>query len=292
MDKKYIGAIDQGTSSTRFVIYDRDGKVKASSQMEHSQIYPKPGWVEHDAMEIWDKTCFVIKDALGRSGIKALELAAIGITNQRETTVVWDKETGFPCHNAIVWQDTRTAGIIAELGGKEGPGRFREKTGLPLATYFSGPKIKWLLDNVPGLRESSGHGRVLFGTIDSWICWKLTGRHVTDTTNASRTLLFDINKLAWDSELLDVMGINKNMMPEVRPSSSMENCPLTGTDGPFGAQIPLSGFLGDQQAALFGQACFDKGDAKNTYGTGCFLLMNCGAKPVISSNGLLTTVGY
>ncbi len=292
MDKKYVGAIDQGTSSTRFVIYDASGTVKASSMREHSQIYPRPGWVEHNAIEIWENTCHVIRDTLEKSGINALEIAAVGITNQRETTVVWDKETGKPYYNAIVWQDTRTTEILEELSRADGSERFREKTGLPLATYFSGPKLIWLLDNVQGLREASKNGRALFGNIDSWLCWNLTGRHFTDTTNASRTLLFNIHKLSWDEWLLDSMRINKSMLPYVRPSSSSVDCPLTKVDGPFGAQIPLSGFLGDQQAALFGQTCFGAGEAKNTYGTGCFLLMNTGAKPVISKNGLLTTIAY
>ncbi len=292
MDKRYVGAIDQGTTSTRFILYDRDGLEKASSRREHSQIYPKPGWVEHDALEIWDRTCGVIRDTLDKSGISPGEIAAIGITNQRETTVVWNKETGRPYYNAIVWQDTRTSGLLAELGGSVGIDRFRDITGLPLATYFSGPKIKWLLDNISGLKEASEKGLALFGNIDAWLCWNLTGRHFTDFTNASRTLLFNIHKLSWDDRMLDIMGIDKSMLPMVRPSSSSDDCPMTKRDGPFGEEIPLSGNLGDQQAALFGQACFDAGDAKNTYGTGCFLLMNTGDKPVISKNGLLTTVGY
>ncbi len=292
MEKKYIGAIDQGTTSTRFFIYDSMGSIKASARREHAQIYPGPGLVEHDPMEIWNNTCEVINEALSAGPVSPGEIAAIGITNQRETTVIWDKATGKPCYNAIVWQDTRTAAICRKLSGKAGIGRFMDKTGLPLATYFSGPKIRWLLDNVPGIAEGIQAGRLIFGNMDTWILWNLTGRHITDVTNASRTLLFNIEKMRWDEEILEIMGIKPSMLPEVRPSSCFEDCPHTDRHGPFKSEIPVSGDLGDQQAALFGQACFKTGEAKNTYGTGCFLLLNTGEKRIVSRHGLLTTIGY
>ena len=292
--KKYIASIDQGTTSTRFMIFDHNGTVIASDQKEHRQIYPKPGWVEHDPLEIWVRTHEVMKGALEKSGIDASEIAAIGITNQRETTVVWDKLTGEPIGNAIVWQDTRTDEICNTLAENGGQDRLRAKTGLPLATYFSGPKIKWILDNVEFARDAAEHGDLFFGTMDTWIIWNLTGKHVTDVTNASRTLLMDLETLDWDDDLLALMDIPRSMMPEIRSSSEIyghvEMGPIA-LGGVFEG-IPVAGDLGDQQAALFGQTCFDAGEAKNTYGTGCFMLLNTGEKPVPSESGLLTTLGY
>jgi glycerol kinase len=262
-------------------------------QIEHRQIYPRPGWVEHDPEEIWSRTAEAIRGALEKADRTADTIAAVGITNQRETTVVWDRKTGRPYGNAIVWQDTRTDSLVSELAREGGIDRLRAKTGLPLATYFSGPKLTWLLDNVSGLREAAERGDALFGTIDTWILWKLTGgAHVTDVTNASRTLLFDIARLDWDDEILKLLRIPRSMLPRVRPSSDPELYGETRKDGPFGGSIPVCGDLGDQQAALMGQACFEPGDAKNTYGTGCFLLMNTGSSPVPSASGLLTTVAY
>ncbi len=296
-DRRFVGAIDQGTTSTRFMIFDRAGNVVGMHQLEHRQIYPKPGWVEHDPLEIWEKTQIVVKGALEKSGVSPDELAAIGITNQRETTVVWDRKTGRPYHNAIVWQDTRTDKICSDLAAEGGQDRFREKVGLPLATYFSGPKIKWLLDNVPGLREAAEEGDAIFGNMDTWLIWNLTGgpdggAHVTDVTNASRTMLMNLQTLDWDDEMLQVMGIPKQMLPQIRPSSDPDFYGLTRPDGPFGAEVPVAGDLGDQQAALMGQACYEVGEAKNTYGTGCFLLMNTGQRPILSKSGLLTTLAY
>ena len=285
--QKYIGAIDQGTTSTRFIIFDHDGKIIAVDQKEHQQIYPKPGWVEHDPIEIWERTQEVMQGALGKSGLQPGDLAAIGITNQRETTVVWEKASGKPIHNAIVWQDTRTDEICAKLAEDGGQNRLRARTGLPLATYFSGPKIKWLLDNVPGARQKAENGELLFGNIDTWIIWNLTGVHVTDVTNASRTLLMDLKTLTWDVENLKLLEIPASLLPEIRSSSEI----YAAARGLF-AGIPVSGDLGDQQAALFGQVCFNPGEAKNTYGTGCFMLLNTGLEPMISANGLLTTLGY
>jgi glycerol kinase len=284
---KYIAAIDQGTTSTRCILFDHQGNLVVSVQKEHRQLYPQPGWVEHDATEIWENTCHVVHGALERSGTNKGEIAAIGITNQRETTVVWDRLSGRPIHNAIVWQDTRTEAICAELAEHGGQDRFRTSTGLPLATYFSGPKIKWILDAIPGARQRAAKGELLFGTIDSWLLWNLTGRHITDCTNASRTLLMDLKTLAWDEETLDLLGIPAAMMPEIRPSAEIYETARGELEG-----IPLAGDLGDQQAALFGQTCFSAGEAKNTYGTGCFMLMNTGTQPVVSINGLLTTLGY
>ncbi|RME82186.1 MAG: glycerol kinase [Caldilineae bacterium] len=288
--KDYVGAIDQGTTSTRFMVFDHAGRVCASHQLEHRQIYPQAGWVEHDPMEIWDRTQEVMHRALEKAGLAPSDLAAIGITNQRETTVVWNARTGKPYHNAIVWQDTRTASICDALAREGGQDRFRPKTGLPLATYFSGPKIRWLLDNVPGLAEDAARGEALFGNIDTWLIWNLTGGpdggvHVTDVTNASRTLLMDLHTLAWDKEILDILGIPPAMLPEIRPSSD----PTT-----YGSWqgVPICGDLGDQQAATVGQTCFRPGEAKNTYGTGCFMIMNTGADIVPSKSGLLTTVAY
>jgi len=296
---KYVAAIDQGTTSTRFMIFDHAGNVIALDQKEHQQIFPKPGWVEHDALEIWQRVQEVMAGALKKlvegQRSKVDEIAAIGITNQRETAVVWDKSTGKPVYNAIVWQDTRTDVICNELAkdtstglsAGSGQDRLREKTGLPLATYFSGPKIKWILDNVDGVRAKAEKGEVLFGTIDSWIIWNLTGVHVTDVTNASRTLMMNLNTLDWDDEILKLLGIPRAMLPEIKSSSE-----IYGTARGILNGIPVSGDLGDQQAALFGQTCFSAGEAKNTYGTGCFMLMNTGEKPIPSKAGLLTTLGY
>jgi len=295
--KRYIGAIDQGTTSTRFLLVDRDGRIAAASQMEHRQAYPRPGWVEHDPEEIWRNTCAVIQETLKKASARGDDLEAIGITNQRETAVVWDATTGRPCHNAIVWQDTRTDSLCGRLAEGHGIDRFRPRTGLPLATYFSGPKLLWLLENVSGLRGSAEKGRVRFGTIDSWLAWQLTGgprggAHVTDVTNASRTLLLDLERLDWAPEIVAALGIPESLLPEVRPSAVREGYGMTTVDGPLGARVPVAAMLGDQQAALFGQACYASGEAKNTYGTGCFLLMNTGEKPVASKHGLITTVAY
>jgi glycerol kinase len=289
---KFAAAVDQGTTSTRFMIFDHSGKVVAVHQKEHEQIYPKPGWVEHDPLEIWQRTQEVIDGCLKKSGVNPADIAAVGITNQRETTVVWDRATGKPVYNAIVWQDTRTDTICNELAKDGGQDRFRSKVGLPLATYFSGPKIKWILDNVPGAREKAEKGEVLFGNIDTWVIWNLTGGpnggvHVTDVSNASRTMLMNLETLDWDDEILKIMGVPKAMLPRVRPSAEVYGKAIGSLNG-----IPVAGDLGDQQAALFGQTCFSAGEAKNTYGTGCFMLLNTGTKPVQSKNGLLTTLGY
>jgi len=285
----HIAALDQGTTSTRFIIFDHGGNIIAVDQKEHEQIYPKPGWVEHDPLEIWERTQAVMRGALSKLDNRKSEIVAIGITNQRETTVVWDKSTGKPIYNAIVWQDTRTDQFISKLAKSGGQDRFRKKTGLPLATYFSGPKIRWVLDNVPDAKQKAKRGELLFGTIDTWLIWNLTGQHVTDVTNASRTMLMHLKTLDWDNEILKLMGIPRNMLPEIKSSSEVYghvkgNLPLQG--------VPVAGDLGDQHAALFGQTCFKAGEAKNTYGTGCFMLMNTGEKPVQSKAGLLTTLGY
>jgi glycerol kinase len=289
---KYAAAVDQGTTSTRFMIFDHAGKVVEVDQREHEQIYPKPGWVEHNPMEIWTRCQEVIKEALAKSKIDPKDIAAVGITNQRETTVVWEKATGKPVYNAIVWQDTRTDAICNELAKDGGQDRFREKVGLPLATYFSGPKVKWILDNVPGVRARAEKGEVLFGNIDTWVIWNLTGGphggvHVTDVTNASRTMLMNLATLDWDPDMLKVMGIPRAMLPAIKASSEVYGNAVGELAG-----IPVAGDLGDQQAALFGQTCFSMGEAKNTYGTGCFMLLNTGNKAVQSKNGLLTTMGY
>ena len=289
---EYVGALDQGTTSTRFMIFDHGGQVVGVDQKEHEQIFPKPGWVEHDPMEIWARSQEVIEGALHNANLKASDLAAVGITNQRETTVVWDKRTGKPVYNAIVWQDTRTDQICNALAADGGQDRLRPQTGLPLATYFSGPKVKWILDNVPGAREDAEAGHLLFGNIDTWCIWNLTGGavggvHVTDVTNASRTLLFNYTTLDWDPEILQLMGIPRSMLPAVKASSE-----VYGQGQGVLAGIPIAGDLGDQQAALFGQTCYSAGEAKNTYGTGCFMLLNTGTKAVPSKNGLLTTLGY
>jgi glycerol kinase len=289
----YIAAIDQGTTSTRFILFDQQGKIIAVDQKEHKQIYPQPGWVEHDPLEIWQNTQEVISSVLINSGIRSAEVAALGITNQRETTVIWEKDSGKPVHPAIVWQDTRTDKICSQFAQEGGQDRFRSKTGLPLATYFSGPKIKWILDNNPGFRERAQKGEILFGTIDSWLIWNLTGGpenglHITDVTNASRTLCMNLETLEWDPSILEIMGIPGEMLPQIRSSSEVYGQINLGQL----AGVPISGILGDQQAALFGQTCFDVGEAKNTYGTGCFMLLNTGTKAVQSKNGLLTTLGY
>jgi glycerol kinase len=289
---EFIGAIDQGTTSTRFIIFSRQGRMLSSYQLEHEQIYPQPGWVEHDALEIWERTQEVIKRGLEFASIKGEQLAAVGITNQRETTVVWDRRTGKPYFNAIVWQDTRTDQICQQLAENGGQDRFRGKTGLPLTTYFSGPKLKWLLENVDGLRPDAESGHALFGTIDTWLIWNLTGEHIIDVTNASRTMLMDLHTLEWDPETLEELGIPPQMLPEIRPSSDPGFYGMTHRSGPFGTAVPVCGDLGDQQAALYGQTCFSPGEAKNTYGTGCFMLMNTGDKIVESKSGLLTTLGY
>lgn len=288
---EYVGALDQGTTSTRFMIFDRTGSVVAIDQREHRQIFPKPGWVEHDAGEIWSNSVDVIQGALSKADLDSSDLAAVGLTNQRETTVIWDRSTGEPVSNAVVWQDTRTARLIEELGEDEGPDRFRSKTGLPLATYFAGPKARWLIDE-HDLGERASRGDLAFGTIDSWIIWNLTGGtsgglHVTDVTNASRTMLMDLGTTAWDSDLAMEIGVPTHMLPEIVDSSGQIGvcaAPLSG--------VPLTSILGDQQAALFGQACFEPGEAKNTYGTGNFMVLNTGEKMVESKLGLLTTVGY
>jgi glycerol kinase len=297
MAKKYAAAVDQGTTSTRFMIFDHAGQVVGVDQMEHEQIYPKAGWVEHDPMEIWARTQDVIKAGLKKANVDANDIAAVGVTNQRETTVVWNPKTGKPYYNAIVWQCTRTKDICDDLAMDGGQDRFRAKVGLPLATYFSGPKIKWILDNVDGVRAAAEKGEAIFGNIDTWEIWWLTGgpnggAHVTDVSNASRTMLMNLETLDWDQEILDIMGIPRKMLPAVRPSSDPEIWGYTPMDGPFGAKIPVCGDLGDQQGALVGQTCFSPGEAKNTYGTGCFMLLNTGTKPVPSKSGLLTTLGY
>ncbi|TVL93408.1 glycerol kinase GlpK [Streptomyces sp. SAJ15] len=288
----HVAAIDQGTTSSRCIIFDRDGGIVAVDQREHRQIFPKPGWVEHDATEIWAKVRAVVTGALAKAGLRADELAALGITNQRETTVLWDRSTGKPVHNAIVWQDTRTAALCAELAGRDGQDRFRETTGLPLASYFSGPKIAWLLEHVPGLRRRAELGEIAFGTIDSWLIWNLTGGpeggvHVTDVTNAGRTLLMDLETLQWDASILAAMHIPETVLPEIRSSAE-----VYGTAVGQLAGVPVAAALGDQQAAVFGQTCYGVGEAKNTYGTGSFLLLNTGKRPVPSTHGLLTTLGY
>ncbi len=287
---RYLASIDQGTTSTRCIIFNKKGQPLGSHQLEHEQILPKPGWVEHNPNEIWARTQDVIREAMKLAGARPEDIAAIGITNQRETTIVWDKVSGRVYYNAIVWQDTRTDAIIAELGKGFGQERFQKKVGLPLATYFSGPKIKWVLDNVEGVRAAVEKGRAVFGNIDTWLIWNLTGEHVTDVTNASRTMLMNLKTLQWDEEICKIMGIPMQMLPRICSSSEVYGTTLKS--GPFGGSIPVAGDLGDQQAATVGQACFEVGEAKNTYGTGCFMLLNTGTQPVFSKNGLLTTLGY
>lgn len=285
--EKYIASIDQGTTSTRFMIFDHSGNIVAADQKEHRQIYPRPGWVEHDPLEIWACTQEVINGAIAKSGVKVADIAAIGITNQRETAIVWEKSTGKPIYNAIVWQDTRTDNICNQLSMEGGQDRFRSKTGLPLATYFSGPKIKWILDNIPWIRSRAEKGELLFGNMDTWLLWNMTGVHATDVTNASRTLLMNLETLDWDEEILQLLEIPRPMLPAIHSSSEVYGSAKNVLDG-----IPAAGDLGDQQAALFGQTCFNPGEAKNTYGTGCFMLLNTGNKPMFSRNGLLTTLSY
>lgn len=285
---KFVLAIDQGTTSTRCILFDQRGRPVHTSQAEHQQYFPCPGWVEHDPMEIFSRTLTLIQNVFDRAQISPTEIAAIGITNQRETTVVWDRATGIPIYNAIVWQDTRTTSICEHLEGDHGQDRFRLKTGLPIATYFSGPKIRWILDHVPDAQHRAEQGDLLFGTMDSWLIWNLSeGIHVTDPTNASRTLLMALNTLSWDEELLRAHNLPAAMMPKIRSSSEVYAIGKGLIEG-----IPIAGNLGDQQAALFGQTCFKEGEAKNTYGTGCFLLMNTGGSPRPSEHGLLTTVAY
>lgn len=289
----YIGAIDSGTTSTRFMLFDHSGTIVAYDQREHEQIFPQSGWVEHNPREIWERTREVIGATLAKAQIHAADIAAIGITNQRETALVWDKATGEPVYNAIVWQDTRTDRICQQLEAAGHADFFYRKTGLPLATYFSGPKIRWILDNVDGVQARAEAGELLFGNVDTWLIWHLTGgNHITDPTNASRTMLMDLETLDWDDELLARLGIPRSLLPEIRPSSDPNFYGKTLPNGPFQGEIPICGDLGDQQAATVGQTCFARGEAKNTYGTGCFMLLNTGEELVHSDNGLLTTVAY
>ncbi|PSQ32206.1 glycerol kinase [Halobacteriales archaeon SW_10_68_16] len=302
MADTYVGAIDQGTTGTRFMVFDHDGSVVANAYEKHEQIYPEPGWVEHDAAEIWENTKSVVTTALDEAGLDAEQLDALGITNQRETTVVWDAETGKPIYNALVWQDRRTTDRVEEIQEADKVEWIRGKTGLECDAYFSATKVEWILDNADPIklqrlrpedvRDRAEAGELLMGTIDSWLIYKLTGNHVTEVSNASRTMLYNIHDLAWDHELLEEFDVPESMLPEVRPSSDEETYGTTDADGFLGAEIPVAGALGDQQAALFGQTCFDEGDAKNTYGTGSFYLMNTGNEAVESDHGLLTTIGF
>lgn len=286
--RRFVAAIDQGTTSSRCIVFDRSGRIAGLAQREHEQLFPRPGWVEHDAETIWRNTEFVIGAALEDAGASAADIAAAGITNQRETTLVWDRTTGAPIHPAIVWQDTRTAALCEELAGTVGTSRYADRTGLPLSTYFSGPKLRWILDNVEGARARAEAGDLCFGTMDSWILWKLTGHHLTDVTNASRTMLMNLETLQWDSQICAEFQVPVSMLPQIRSSSEVyaeiSTGPLSG--------VPVAGILGDQQAATFGQACLSPGEAKNTYGTGNFMLLNTGTTPVFSKHGLLTTVCY
>lgn len=294
-EKKYVIALDQGTTSSRAIIFDKDTNIVSVSQREFTQIYPQPGWVEHNAMEIWATQRSVLTEVVAKSGISLKDVAAIGITNQRETAIVWDKKTGEPIYNAIVWQCRRTADICEDLKRRGLEEYIRENTGLVVDAYFSGTKVKWILDNVEGAREKAENGDLLFGTVDTWLVWKLTGGkvHVTDYTNASRTMLYNIKTLSWDEKMLQELNIPKSMLPEVKNSSEIYGETRMGTTmgEEDGTAIPISGIAGDQQAALFGQACFNKGETKNTYGTGCFMLMNIGENYIKSNNGLLTTIG-
>jgi len=291
MTDKYILALDQGTSSSRAIVFNHDGQICSTAQQEFTQYFPKPGWVEHDPMEIWASEAAVIAEAISKIGINGLDIAAIGITNQRETTIVWDAETGAPVYNAIVWQDRRTSEFCDELKVQGLVDKIRQKTGLIIDAYFSGTKIKWILDNVPGAREKAEAGKLRFGNVDSWLVWQLTRGevHVTDVSNASRTMLFNINTLEWDKELMELLEIPLSMMPSVRSSSEVYGYTKTTI---FAHEVPIAGIAGDQQAALFGQMCVEPGSVKNTYGTGCFLLMNTGEKPILSKNNLLTTVAW
>jgi len=282
---RYIGAIDQGTTSSRFIVFDRSGATIAMARREHRQIFPQPGWVEHDPEEILFAVRAVIEEALRDASLTVADLAAVGITNQRETTVLWDRHTGRPIHNALVWQDTRVDPMVAEFARDGGQDRFRERTGLPLASYFSALKLRWLLDHVPGARDAARDGDLAFGTIDAWLMWHLAGQHVTDVTNASRTQLMNLSTLDWDDSLLSAFDVPRSVLPRIVPSSEVYGTGLGVLDG-----VPIAGILGDQQAALMGQACFEPGEAKNTYGTGCFLLMHTGTVPTPSKHGLLTTV--
>ncbi|WP_408957724.1 glycerol kinase GlpK [Natrinema sp. 74] len=301
-DNTYVGAVDQGTTGTRFIVFDYGGQVVANAYEKHEQIYPEPGWVEHDPLEIWENTKAVIEQALGQAGISPDQLEAIGVTNQRETTLLWDADTGKPVHNAIVWQDRRTTDRVEELEDTGLVETIREKTGLEADAYFSATKAEWLLDNADPIklersrpadvRDRAENGEVLFGTIDTWLIYNLTGKHVTEVTNASRTMLYNIHDLEWDDELLAEFSIPEAMLPEVRPSSDDATYGTTDPAGFLEAEVPVAGALGDQQAALFGQTCFDAGDAKNTYGTGSFFLMNTGEEAVASDHGLLTTIGF
>ncbi|MGM0750817.1 MAG: glycerol kinase GlpK [Bacillota bacterium] len=290
--EKFILSLDQGTTSSRAILFNKQGEIVHTAQKEFTQHFPKPGWVEHSANEIWGSVLAVIASVLSESSVKPEQIEGIGITNQRETTVVWDKETGDPVYNAIVWQSRQTAGICDDLKSQGLNETFRDKTGLLIDAYFSGTKVKWILDNVDGVKERAEEGKLLFGTIDTWLIWKMSGgtAHVTDYSNASRTLMYNIYDLKWDEELLDILGVPESMLPEVRPSS--EVYAKTVPYHFFGREIPIAGAAGDQQAALFGQACYEKGMAKNTYGTGCFMLMNTGEKAVKSDNGLLTTLAW
>ena len=291
MSAKYILALDQGTSSSRAIVFDHEGHICSVAQQEFTQHFPQPGWVEHNPMEIWASEAAVIAQAISEIGVTGKDIAAIGITNQRETTIVWDAETGIPVYNAIVWQDRRTSAFCDELKARGLVDKIREKTGLIIDAYFSGTKIKWILDNVPGAREKAEKGLLRFGTVDSWLVWQLTRGevHVTDVTNASRTMVFNINTLEWDQELLDLLGIPRSMMPRVASSSEVYGHTKTTL---FAHEVPIAGIAGDQQAALFGQMCTAPGSVKNTYGTGCFLLMNTGTKPILSKNNLLTTIAW
>ena len=291
---QYVMAIDQGTTSSRAIVFDHDGQIVSTGQLEHEQIFPRPGWVEHDPMEIWRNVREAIGQAMSRAEINRRQLAAVGVTNQRETAIVWDRNTGQPIYNAIVWQDTRTQAICDRLAGDEGADRYKEVCGLPLATYFSGPKVTWILENVEGAREAADRGDLMFGTPETWVIWQLTGGldggvHITDVTNASRTMLMNLRTLEWDEKICADMGIPMSMLPEIRSNSEVYG---VGREGSLVVDAPIAGSLGDQQAATFGQACFDPGMAKNTYGTGNFMLMNTGEELVVSKNGLLTTVCY
>src|SRR5580700_5790396 len=293
----FVGAVDQGTTSSRFMIFDHSGNEVGKHQLEHEQILPQAGWVEHNPVEIWERTASVIQTALNNAGLTAADLAALGITNQRETAVVWNPRTGRPYYNAIVWQDTRTDRIASALDRDERGGVIRRKAGLPPATYFSGGKIQWILENVDGVRAAAERGEAVFGNTDTWVIWNLTGGvnggvHVTDPTNASRTMLMNLETLDWDEELLGFFNVPRAMLPTIRPSSDPAGYGVTRADGPLGGEVPLTGDLGDQQAATVGQVCFTPGSAKNTYGTGNFLLLNTGTELVRSHNGLLTTVAY
>ena len=295
--ERFIGALDQGTTSTRFIVFDRKGRIVGAEQKEHRQIFSKPGWVEHDPIEIWRNTQDVVRGVFTKAGVKGSELAAVGVANQRETTVVWNKFTGAPYHNAVVWQCIRTHDICRSLIDQYGRETFEARTGLPVATYFSGPKLRWILDNVPDAERAARKGDALFGTVDTWLIWWLTGgpqggAHVTDVTNASRTMLMNLDTLEWDEDILRALNIPRPMLPKIVSSSDRTTWGSTSKAGPFEHPVPVCGALGDQQAALVGQACFGPGEAKNTYGTGCFLLLNTGSVPVRSRHGLITTVGY